>query len=149
MEARGYIYHSMIERSVPQNIQQQVIRAYCEKNNLQFLLSATEFHGHTIMLESIKENIIVMYSLFCMPLLKEARERLYASGKKIHFAAENMRMAKDLVETVFGVYHARSSVRDTVARLKQKRLLCEDEPEQTQLYADCVGVWTDVLGRTS
>lgn len=114
---RGYISHTMIERSVPQSIQQSIIRQYCEKHGLQFLLSATEFEGHSIMLEAIKEDGIVMYSMFCMPKDKAARERLYASGKDICFAAENMKMDRKLVELVFGVYDARSSVCDTAAYL--------------------------------
>lgn len=122
MGYRGYISHNMIERSVPQSIQQAVIRMYCEKNGLQFLLSATEFEGHTTMLDAIKEDGICMYSIFCMPRDKDARERLYASGKDVRFAAENMKMNRELVEIVFGVYDARSSICDTVARLKQKGL---------------------------
>ncbi len=118
MGYRGYISHCMIERSVPQNIQQQIIRAYCEKNGLNFLLSATEFEGETTMLEAIKEDGIVMYSIFCMPKSKNARQRIYDSKKNVRFAAENMKMNKELVEIVFGVYDARSSVCDTVAYLK-------------------------------
>lgn len=108
-------------RSVPQSVQQKIIRQYCEQNGLQFLLSATEFEGHRIMLDAIKEDGIVMYSIFCMPQSKEARRRLYASGKDIHFAAENMKMNKDLIETTFYIseYHASDEFRYTIAYLNQ------------------------------
>jgi sporadic carbohydrate cluster protein (TIGR04323 family) len=109
----------MIERSVPQSIQQMVIRNYCEKNGLHFLLSATEWEGHTTMLDAIKEDGIVMYSIFCMPKGKAARERLYASGKDVHFAAENMKMNPELVETVFGVYNGRNQLPAIIAYLNQ------------------------------
>ncbi len=71
------------------------------------------------MLESIKEDVIVMYSMWCMPRSKEARKRLYDSGKEVHFAAENMRMNAELLETIFGVVDAASSVHHTVTYLKQ------------------------------
>lgn len=112
----------MIERSVPQSIQQQVIRNYCEKNGLKFLLSATEFEGQTTMLDGIKEDGIVMYSIFCMPKDRADRKMLYVSGKDVRFAAENMTMNPELVETVFEVYHARSSIHHTATYLKQTQL---------------------------
>lgn len=123
IKCRGYITHTMQgDRSVPQSVQQKIIRLYCEQNGLQFLLSATEFEGHSIMLESIKEDYICMYSIWCMPRDKAVRQRLYASGKEVHFAAENMRMDPENLETIFGVVDAGSAVHDTVARIKQAGL---------------------------
>lgn len=116
---RGYISHCMIERSVPQSVQQKIIRQYCKENEIEFLLSATEFEAHTTMLDAIKEDGIVMYSIFCMPKEKSARERLYQSGKDVRFAAENMKMDNELVEIVFGVYNARSQFPAITAYLQQ------------------------------
>ena len=46
---RGYIRaRQEMGRSVPQHIQQLVMRDYCKKNNLTFLLSATEYLMPTI-----------------------------------------------------------------------------------------------------
>lgn len=82
------------------------------------------------MLEGIKEIGIAMYSLFCMPRSKAARERLYTSGKDVRFAAENMAMNPELVELTFYVseYHESSEFYNTVAYLNEARLLCENEP---------------------
>lgn len=111
-------------RSTPQNVQQSIIRQYCEKNKLNFLLSATEFDGKTIMLDSIKEKGIVMYSIFCMPKEKKERKKLYNSGKDIHFAAENMKMNRELVEIAYHVseYHGRSIFPDTIAYFNKTQL---------------------------
>lgn len=121
-DARGYISHSMMgRRSVPQRVQQIIIKSYCEQNDLQFLLSATEFEGQSIMLESIKEDTICMYSIWNMPKNKVARQLLYDSGKDVRFAAENIHsIDKDFLETVFSIedYHAGSQFRETVAYLK-------------------------------
>ena len=102
--ARGYITHTLqAGRSVPQRIQQLVIRDYCQQHGLEFLLSATEFEGHSIMLESIKEPVVVMYSIWCLPRSREARKRLYESGIEVHFAAENIKMNPEELETIFSV----------------------------------------------
>lgn len=125
MAYRGYISHCMWgKRSVPQNVQQQIIRQYCEKNGLQFLLSATEFEGQTIMLDAIKEHGIVMYSIFCMPKDKKARKKLYNSGKEVHFAAENMTMNRELVEIAFYVseYHGGNVFPDSLTSINQTQL---------------------------
>lgn len=99
---RGYIGSKMAYgRSVSQNVQQQIIRDYCAKNGLQFLLSATEFEGSTVMLDSLIENLskingIVFYSLFLLPKDKAKQyslfHELWILKKELHFAAENMAM---------------------------------------------------------
>lgn len=102
--ARGYISHAMRGgRSVPQRVQQMVIRDYCERNGLQFLLSATEFEGQTIMLDSIKEDVVVFYSMFLVP---EDRSKL-ARFKRVCFAAENCEYTPEIEETfdLMGLCH--------------------------------------------
>jgi len=98
---RGYISARMeMNRSTPQHIQQLVIRDYCAKNKMQFLLSATEYcmPGCTLILDAVLAELhalegIVMYSLFQMPTEKEKRLKLYdalfAAGCSLHLAAEN------------------------------------------------------------
>ena len=88
-------------RSVPQHIQQLVIRDYCAKRNMTFLLSATEYcmDGCTQILDAVLADLdalsgIVMYSLFQMPARKDKRHRMYAllfaKGCELHCAAENI-----------------------------------------------------------
>lgn len=97
---RGYISSNMQERSVPQNIQQLVIRDYCKRNGLEFLLSTTEYGNGYIMLNSLVDNKsiegLVMYSIWQLPGDKLERINIIFNGMllpgKIHFAAENIRM---------------------------------------------------------
>jgi len=86
---RGYITSRMLERSVPQHIQQMVIRDYCARNGLKFLLSSTEYHQGFLMLESLLEQDIdgiVFYSIF---QLQRGMDNLIK--KPIYFAAENIK----------------------------------------------------------
>lgn len=110
---RGYIGCNLaFGRSVPQHIQQLVIRDYCQRNGLKFLLSATEYHEGSMILDSLLESDIegiVFYSIGLLPKDKVARERLYSCGKDIRFAAENIhKIDEELFETTFTVsnYHA-------------------------------------------
>jgi sporadic carbohydrate cluster protein (TIGR04323 family) len=89
-------------RSVPQHIQQQVIRAYCEKKGFEFLLSATEYcMGGTLILDAALEEDtdgIVMYSMYLMP--EERQKRIAAAARKpIHFAAENCIYTPEMEDT--------------------------------------------------
>lgn len=122
MEVRGYISHIMQGvRSVPQSVQQLVIRNYCEKNGFKFLLSATEFEDQTIMFDSIKEKNIIFYSIWILPKSKEKRKKIYDSGKNIKFATENLNLDIEFLETVFtiGEWHGSSQFCDTITYLKQ------------------------------
>ena len=99
---RGYISARMeMGRSVPQHIQQLVIRDYCAKREMTFLLSATEYcmEGCTQVLDAVLAELdalqgIVMYSLYQMPTRQDKRERMYealfAAGCELHCAAENI-----------------------------------------------------------
>lgn len=124
---RGYIGSNLaFGRSVPQNVQQLVIRDYCQRHGLEFLLSATEYHEGNLILNNVINDIniegIVFYSIGLLPRSKEARKRLYSCGKDIRFAAENIhKIDQELFEATFSVgeYHAGSQFRDTFAYLKQ------------------------------
>ena len=99
---RGYISARMeMGRSTPQHIQQLVIRDYCAKRGMAFLLSATEYcmPGCTLILDAVLAELdalegIVMYSLYQMPTDKEKRahmyESLFAKRCELHCAAENI-----------------------------------------------------------
>ena len=88
---------------VPQHVQNLVIRDYCNKQSLQYLLSATEYamaNSHLILQQVLEElsilDGIVFYSLFLLPEDKTERDRVINSilkkGKTIYFAVEGLRM---------------------------------------------------------
>ena len=82
---RGYIFSRRIEDSIiPQRVQNLVIKDYCERNNLFFKLSATEYKMDNcyLMLKSVLKNIqsidgIVFYSMFMLPNLKKDRLEIF------------------------------------------------------------------------
>ena len=96
---------------VPQHIQNQIIRKFCEINNLEYSLSASEYamKDSYLMLEEIineKSNLdgIVFYSLFQLPENKIYRNNIYKNiikrKKKIFFSVENYKLSKkdDILE---------------------------------------------------
>ena len=82
-KVRGYNFsRSFMGERVPQHVQNLVIRDYCQKQGLQYLLSATEYamaNSHLILQQVLNElpNLdgIVFYSLFLL---------LFSCLKKIH-----------------------------------------------------------------
>ena len=101
---RGYIFsrHFLNER-VPQHIQNIVLRDYCKKNNLHFLMSSTEYtmENSFIILNQILNKLnkidgIVMYSLFQLPEDNEKRlnifNKIIKKKKQIHFALEGLKL---------------------------------------------------------
>jgi sporadic carbohydrate cluster protein (TIGR04323 family) len=101
-KVRGYIFsRPFMGERVPQHVQNLVIRDYCEKNHLQFLLSATEYamQGCHLILEQILSELteidgLVAYSLYQLPQDGLQRNRIYErilNGKKsLHFAVEGL-----------------------------------------------------------
>ena len=86
---------------VPQHVQNLVIRDYCERKQLQFLLSATEYamQGCHLILEQVLGELseidgLIAYSLYQLPEDGAQRERIYSqilSGKNsMHFAVEGL-----------------------------------------------------------
>jgi sporadic carbohydrate cluster protein (TIGR04323 family) len=84
-KVRGYIFsRPFMGERVPQHVQNLVIRDYCERNQLQFLLSATEYampNCHLIFEQILSElsglQGVVAYSLFQLPESEERREHIY------------------------------------------------------------------------
>ena len=87
----------------PQHVQNIVIRDYCEKNNLSYLLSSTEYalENCHLMLEQVLDELklidgIVAYSLFQLPEDKKMRFKIYKKiltlKKEIHFSVENLKI---------------------------------------------------------
>ena len=108
--ARGYIASGEFNGNrVPQHIQNQIVKAYCDANNLEFVLSRAEYwiNGSTQcqLWAALKEGFghIVFFSLWQLSNDKEERVKVYTYCKKnhimLHFAAERMRA--DLSESCF------------------------------------------------
>ena len=101
---RGYIFsRPFLGERVPQHVQNLVIRDYCNKQSLQYLLSATEYamaNSHLVLQQVLEElsilDGIVFYSLFLLPEDKTERDRvinfILKKGKTIYFAVEGLRM---------------------------------------------------------
>jgi sporadic carbohydrate cluster protein (TIGR04323 family) len=103
-QVRGYIFsRPFMGERVPQHIQNLVIRDYCQKKNLNYLLSLTEYAMpgcQLILNQAINElnhlDGIVAYSLFQLPEVQIEREliikTLLNSGKTFHFAVEGLQL---------------------------------------------------------
>lgn len=116
---RGYIGsrpYAGIE--YPQYVQNFLIRNYCVKNSLTFLLSATEYRmpGCFMILEEVVASLesldgIVLFSIFLLPEKAEKRRRIYdavlGAGKSLHGALESIAIRTqadaDKVEEILGV----------------------------------------------
>lgn len=110
----------MMERSVPQSVQQQIIRAYCERLELEFMLSTTEYTlpNCTIMLENALRELssldgICAYSIWTLPEDKNKRLAIYESilvaNKVMLFAAENMSIrTREDVEKIEDIFMVKS-----------------------------------------
>ena len=119
IKVRGYIFsRPFMEERVPQHVQNLVIRDYCERQNLQYLLSATEYAMPDcyLMLEQILEDFrvvdgVVAYSLFQLPDNIAYRARIYdriINEKKIlYFAVEGLKACTHLecgqIETLWRI----------------------------------------------
>jgi sporadic carbohydrate cluster protein (TIGR04323 family) len=118
-QVRGYIFsRSFLGERVPQHVQNLVIRDFCQKNNLQYLLSATEYAMEhcTLILEQVLDELktidgIVQYSLFQLPIDDSKRrgvyERVLSHGRKLFFAVEGLRIENEddvaRIETIWKV----------------------------------------------
>jgi sporadic carbohydrate cluster protein (TIGR04323 family) len=99
---RGYMASRGFHGSrAPQHVQNLVIRDYCQRRGLHYLLSATEYAmpGCYMMLEQTLEELpalggIVMYSLFMLPGRRVRRREIYrrvlAAGASLHGALEGL-----------------------------------------------------------
>ena len=103
---------------VPQHVQNLVIRDYCKKEGLQYLLSATEYamaNSYLILQEVLDElpklDGIVFYSLFLLPEDAVERDRviqiILKKEKTLYFAVEGLRINNktehERIETIWQV----------------------------------------------
>ena len=103
-KVRGYIFsRSFMGERAPQHVQNIIIRDYCNKNNLLYLLSSTEYAMQNchLMLEQVLEELksidgIVAYSLFQLPEDQKLRSKVYKKilklKKEMHFSVENLKI---------------------------------------------------------
>ena len=99
---RGYISsRSFMEERAPQHVQNIIIRDYCNKKNIHYLLSATEYtmENSALILKQLINDLhlvdgIVAYSVFQMPEDDIERQNIFgkilSSNKEIHFAVEGL-----------------------------------------------------------
>ena len=103
---------------VPQNVQNLVIRDFCNKKGLQYLLSATEyaFENSYLILNQVLDELnklegIVFYSLFLLPEKKLERDKITQlvldNNKTIFFALEGLKMSNEkerkIIESIWQV----------------------------------------------
>ena len=104
---RGYIgTRPIMGDRVPQRVQNLVIRDYCQRKGLEFLLSAVEYTmpGCYMMLEHALRELsnlegLVMYSLFMLPedaaYRRDVYRRVLDAGGTLHAALEGLVVADD------------------------------------------------------
>jgi sporadic carbohydrate cluster protein (TIGR04323 family) len=85
----------------PQYVQNLIIRTYCQKYQLPYLLSVSEYRmpGCYMILEEVLNAIdavdgIVLFSIFMLPKNANARRRIYDvvlnAGRSLHGALEDV-----------------------------------------------------------
>ena len=104
---KGYIFsRPFFGERAPQHIQNIVLRDYCKKKKINFLLSSTEYtiEKSTYILNEVIKNIdsydgIIFYSFLQMPEINNERHNLYKlilkKKKELHFAVENLVVKKE------------------------------------------------------
>ena len=99
---KGYIgSRPFYGERTPQHIQNLVVRDYCQRNDFNFLLSATEYAMPDcfMILDQLIEEIssvdgIVAYSMFMLPNEPARRQLIYSrtldADRSLHFAVEGL-----------------------------------------------------------
>lgn len=107
-KVRGYVFsRPFMGERVPQHVQNLVIREYCERNGLHYLLSASEYamQGCHLILSQVLDELpeidgIAAYSMFQLPENASERREIYAKvlalGKTLYFAVEGLRIGSEL-----------------------------------------------------
>ena len=104
--ARGYIASGEFNgHRIPQHIQNQIIKSYCDANTLRFVLSRAEYwiNGGTDcqLWAALKEGFqhIVFYSIWQLPCSENMRQEIYkhciVNRITLHFATERIQTKVD------------------------------------------------------
>jgi sporadic carbohydrate cluster protein (TIGR04323 family) len=130
---RGYIFsRPFLGERVPQHVQNIVIRDFCQKNQLHYLLSATEYamEGSFLMLEEVLNDLsnidgIIPYSLFQLPEFPKSRERIYErileKGSVMYFAVEGLSFSSENdLERLENIWRVRSVLKDCPIVIDEK-----------------------------
>jgi len=136
---RGYVSsNSIFNTDVPQQIQNMAIRDYCQRNNLHYLLSATEyaiqdscFILNGVVTDSRFIDGLAAYSLFQMPTNEKIRINIYKTlikkNRSIHFVMENLKIEKKLdIQTVETLYRIKASINKNSDSLSKTESLIKD-----------------------
>ena len=103
-KVRGYIFsREFMGERVPQFVQNLVIRDYCKKNKLTYLLSITEhamkdssYNLNKLLTDLEDIDGVILYSLFQLPIKEEDRlkfyKKIFFAKKKIYFALEDIQL---------------------------------------------------------
>ncbi len=118
-KVRGYIFsRPFMGERVPQHVQNLVIRDYCGRNDLHFLLSSAEYvmPDTYLILEQVLCELtdidgIIAYSLFQLPENTVKRNHIYQQivgmKKSIYFAVDGLRSSTiqdcERIETLWRV----------------------------------------------
>ena len=104
---RGYISSRQFRgERVPQSVQNLVIRDYCARAGIDYLLSATEYamnDSYNILKELLEKmdqvDGIVLYSMLQLPMdlrfVKHMVSQAINAKKEIHFAVEGLAIASN------------------------------------------------------
>jgi len=99
---RGYVFsRPFFGHRIPQHIQNTVIREYCKRNEIYFLMSVTEYtmESSHLMLNKVVRQIadidgLVFYSIFQLPYKNTDRRRIVSqildASRTMHFASEKL-----------------------------------------------------------
>jgi len=132
-KVRGYIFsRSFMGERAPQHVQNIVIRDYCQRNNLFYLLSSTEYakkKSH-LMLDQVLNELkdvdgIVAYSLFQLPENKKLRSEVYKKiiklKKELHFSVENLKIVKSKdIERIENIWSIKQTLPNCLKKFKNK-----------------------------
>ena len=140
--ARGYIASGEFNgHRVPQHIQNQIVKSYCDANNLGFVLSRAEYwiNGSTDcqLWAALKEGYmhIVFYSIWQLPVSETIRQNVYnhciSNEITLHFATEQMHSkvgneAFSEIETLMKLNSLILNEADCETHLNALRALCHD-----------------------
>ena len=124
---RGYVSSRMFHgERVPQHVQNIVIRDYCNRKGLIYLLSATEYAMPDcyMMLEQVLNDIrqlkgIVLYSLLQLPSHRGYRktifERVLEHGQELHFSVESLSICEmGEIKRIEDILNVRTILPDTL-----------------------------------
>jgi len=137
---RGYIgSRSYFGDRTPQHVQNLVVRDFCQRNGLLFLISATEYimDGCYVMLEEVMTELpkidgIVLYSIFMLPTDAGHRQDIYrrvlSAEVDISGAVENLRIQSEAdIQTVEDIWAIKNITESDISEIKNLARIIDTE----------------------